>query len=85
MPTAVAQRKRVNFMLDVSVLEQLEALVPSGDRSSLVNTLLEEKMIDLSREKAFELIDTFKKTHRHKKMTDEELLKSIHEARKDLL
>lgn len=77
MSITASQKKRVNFMIDIKLLEELESLVPSGDRSSLVNTLLEEKLTDLSRKKAFELIDEFKKTHRHKKMTDEELLKDM--------
>lgn len=82
MDTATSQKKRVNFMIDIRILEDLEQLVPSGDRSNLVNTLLEERLIDLSRAKAFELIDEFKKKHRHKKMSDEELLKDIRYGRK---
>lgn len=81
MSTAVS-RKRVNFMIDLTLLEEMEGLVPAGDRSNFVNAALEEKLTEWSRAKAFELIEAFKQTHRHKKMTDEQLLKDIHHGRK---
>lgn len=50
--TKPAKRKRVNFMVEVHLLEDLQALVSSGERSNFVNEALEESLIRFSREKA---------------------------------
>ena len=71
-------------MIDISVLERMDVLVPLGDRSELVNGLLEEKMTDLSRKKASEILRAFREK-RGKKMGDKDILKFIHESRKGLL
>jgi metal-responsive CopG/Arc/MetJ family transcriptional regulator len=82
MNTLTLRRKRANFMFKATVLEELEELIPAGSRSEFVNDVVEEALIQFSRKKAFELIDEFKKTHRHKKMADEELLKDIRYGRR---
>lgn len=81
MNTATSQRKRANFMIDTPLLEQMEILIPAGERSDFVNEALEEKMIDLSRTKALarmeESIKKQKKVH-----TTEEILKILHADRR---
>lgn len=81
MDTATSQRKRANFMINVPLLEQMETLIPTGERSDFVNEALEEKMIDLSRTKALarmeESIKKQKKVH-----TTKEILKILHADRR---
>lgn len=81
MTTTTTPRKRVNFMISLTLLEELEQVMPAGDRSNFVNEALEEKLIDFSRKKAFEQMEKSlkkqKKVHQNK-----DILKMIHEGRR---
>ncbi len=81
MPSAIT-KKRVNFTIDIEVLGALNSLVKEGDRSEFVNDALQEKITDFGRKKAVELILKSKKT-RGKAFSTEEILKIIHEGRKE--
>lgn len=81
MNTSTSQRKRTNFMINLPLLEQMEILIPSGERSDFVNEALEEKMIDLSRAKALERMeDSIKK--QKKVHTTKEILRILHADRR---
>ncbi len=66
-----AKRKRINFMIDQNLMEEMASLIPSGERSDFVNEALENALIIWSRKKAFELIDEANKTHPLKTSTEE--------------
>ncbi len=81
MKTSLLPRKRTNLMINVALLEQMDLLLPAGERSDFVNEALEEKLIDLSRLKALarmnESIKKQKKVHSTK-----EILKILHADRR---
>ena len=81
MITDTTRRKRINLMISEDLLDQLEEVVSSGERSDFVNEAVEEKLLRWSRRKAFELIEEFQKEH-PVKMSDKQLLKMIHEDRR---
>lgn len=62
----LSKRRRVNVMLNVNLIESLNELVPSGERSDLINQAIEEKMIQLSRKKASEFMVKMRKKLKHK-------------------
>lgn len=65
MPKLLAnKRRKVNFMVDEVILERLEALVPSGERSDFVNNAVEEAIKSYGRNKAFEFLEKFKKSQK---------------------
>ncbi len=74
------KRQRSNFTIKISVLEELESLVPSGQRSEFVNNAIEEAMKDFARKKALESIKKLKKMG--PKLSSEELVKQIKDARR---
>lgn len=71
-------------MISMSVVEKLETLVPAGQRSDFINEALEENLAQYARRKAFEELDEFKKKH-PLKMSTGQILKIIHDGRKELL
>lgn len=74
LSTRKAQRKRVNFMLNVSLIEAFETYVPAGQRSDFLNEALEEQLTRLSREKASEATDWIQKKFKLK-VTTQKILK----------
>lgn len=68
-------------MMNSDVLEQLAGVIPPGERSDFINEAVEEKLLRWSRQKAFELIEEFKKEN-PVKMSDKQMLKMIHESRR---
>jgi hypothetical protein len=82
--TKTPARKRVNFMISTSLLTSLTELIPLGERSDFVNQTLEEALTQVSRQKASEALAEFRKTN-HLKTSTKEILKIIHDGRKNLL
>ncbi|MEK7523422.1 MAG: hypothetical protein AAB588_00135 [Patescibacteria group bacterium] len=74
-------RKKVNFMVNMDLLEAITFLVPSGSRSEFVNEAVEEALRDFARRKAIEAMDEFRRKNKWK-MTDEEIRKAINYGRK---
>lgn len=82
MATAAStKRKRVNFMIDQNLVEEMASLIPSGERSDFVNEALENALTIWSRKKAFELIDEAKKRDT-KSYTTDQILEIIHNDRR---
>lgn len=79
MSSAVT-KKRVNFTIDISILDELNTLVEDGMRSDFVNSALEEKLRDFSRKKAAELMEKSKKTLKLK-ISTAQILKEIRYGR----
>lgn len=73
--------KKVNFMIKMYVLEDLEKLIPAGKRSEFVNGALEEAVKDCSRRKAYEVMEKVR-TEDKLKMTTAEILSAIQRGRK---
>ena len=51
---ARTKRKKVNFMVDLIVLDGLKNVVPEGQRSDFVNHALSEALVQFGREQAVE-------------------------------
>ena len=68
-------------MIEQSLLEELENIVPAGERSDFMNEAVEEKLAHIGRKKAYEYIKEFKKAQK-KSWSNKEILKFIHEGRK---
>ena len=81
MNTAVANRKRLNFMVDTSVAQELTQTIPSGERSDFVSDAIEKALIQFSREKAYEETTYLRKKLNLKIDSDEKLYKIIREGR----
>lgn len=79
--TAVDRRKRMNFMINLSLIEKL-TVIPTGERSDFVNKAIEDRLERFQREKAFEEGTLLQKKLKLK-MTNEQLLKEIHYGRKE--
>ena len=81
MSTGIAQRKRINLMIDIDNIEKLEELIPSGSRSNFVNEAIEDKFRRWGRRKALDLMNLSikKETHIH---TTKEILKTLHADRR---
>ncbi len=77
----LSKRRRVNIMLDVNLIDSLNELVPAGDRSDVINQAIEEKMTQLSRQKASEFMEEMRKKLKHK-TTTRQILKDIRYGRK---
>lgn len=45
--------KKVNYMMNPRVIEDIEATIPKGERSHFVNEVVEEGLIRYKRKKAF--------------------------------
>lgn len=50
-------RKKTNFMIKITLLDDIRHLIPDGQRSDFVNDSLEEALETFRRRKAFEAID----------------------------
>jgi len=81
MQSAVLQRKRLNFMVDPSVAEELSQTIPSGERSDFVNNAIDQALIRFSREKAYEETKQLREKLNLKIGSDEKLYKIIREGR----
>lgn len=77
----LSKRRRVNIMLDVSLINSLNELIPVGDRSDIINQAIEEKMTQLSRQKASEFMKEMRTKLKHK-TSDEKIYKDIRYGRK---
>ncbi len=86
MPKLLARkRKKVNFMIDEAILERLEALVPSGERSDFVNNAMEEAIAEHGMKQAMKFFSTLAKKEK-KKWTGKNIVKFIkNERHKSLL
>ena len=72
MPKLLAQkRKKVNFMVDEEIIERLEQLIPSGERSDFMNEAMNEKLKQFGRDKAFKFFEEFRKKQKKAWSTDE--------------
>lgn len=80
MPT-LTKRRRVNVMLDVNLIDGLNELVPAGERSDLINEAIEEKMTQISRQKASEFMVEMRKKLKHK-TNNAKIYKDIRYGRK---
>lgn len=80
-----AKRKKINFMISEETFENLEKLIPGGQRSDFINAAIEEMLIKQGREKAIDFFEEFKKKQK-KSMDTRDIVKFIrHERRKNLL
>ncbi len=85
MPKLLAtKRKKVNFMVDEGILERVEAIIPSGERSDFVNHAMEQALIVYGRKKAFEFFQELPKKGK-KKWTSDNIVKFIKNERKKRL
>lgn len=75
-----AKRKKMNFMVNEDIIMRLESLIPSGGRSDFVNEAMEEALAAYGRKKAFEFIETFKKSQK-KSWTSEKIVSFIKNER----
>lgn len=73
-------KKRVNFTIDISLLNELNQLVAEGERSEFINSALEEKLTDYGRRKAAVMMEAAKKKLKLKVSTDQ-ILKEIRYGR----
>jgi len=71
-------------MISTSLLTGLTELIPLGERSDFVNQTLEEALTQFSRQKASEEAAEIRKKLKIK-TSDKEILKIIHDGRKELL
>lgn len=76
-----SDRKRMNFMVDVKLVKELEETVPSGERSNFINEALAEAMTQLSRRKAIEGLKKIRESNKVKLKT-KEILEYINYGRK---
>ncbi len=76
----IVDRKRVNFMIDHSLWEQLNDLVPAGKRSDFVNEMLDDALKQVARKIAFEKMGKFAKKE-GKKLSTEDFLKTRNDGR----
>jgi hypothetical protein len=58
MPTSA---RKINFMIRDEVARDLEALVPAGERSRMVNDALAKELLSIRRRKLTERLDTLRK------------------------
>lgn len=50
-------RKKLNFMIDVRLVVELQRTIPEGERSNFINELIENGLIHYKRQKAFADMD----------------------------
>ena len=81
MNTTLSRRKRLNFMVDPYVAEELIQTVDSGNRSDFVSKAIEKALIQFSREKAHEEMLQLREKLHLKIGSDEKLYKTIREGR----
>lgn len=76
-----AKRKKINFMIDTQLLEEMENLIPRGERSDFANEAFAEALVRFGRRKAMEKMDAFRKKAKLS-MTTEEIIEAINYGRK---
>jgi len=81
MNTAVAQRKRINFMAEPSLLSEMEELIPSGLRSDFINEAIERALIHFSKKTARQEAENLRKKINLKIGSNEKLYKIIRAGR----
>lgn len=69
-------------MIKASILKEMEQLVPKGEWSGFVNTAIEEAMTKFSKKTAGGKLAEFRKNN-SKKLSDEDIYKTIREGRRD--
>jgi hypothetical protein len=74
-------RKKVNFMVDVTILGSLEELVPAGSRSDFINESLSRAILRFKKGKAVEGIRKLA-TKSKLKLSSEEIRKLRNYGRK---
>lgn len=74
-------RRKVNYMMNEDILERMEKLVPSGERSDVVNQAVDEWLVRYGRRKAFEYFEQLKKKQK-KAWSNDEIVKFIHDDRR---
>jgi len=73
-PTKSA-RKKVNFMVNESLLVELNVYIPAGERSDFVNQAIEESIARYKMKKAFEGMDKLRKKY-HIRLSTKEIIKA---------
>lgn len=73
-------RQKVNFMISKELLAQFYQLVPSGERSDVMNEALEEFIISYGRRKAIEYMQRAAESGEYSKLSTKEFLKQRHEG-----
>ena len=81
MNTATIQRKRINFMADTSLLEEMEELVPGGSRSDFINEAIEQFLTRFSKKAAREEAAVLREKLNLKIGSNEALYKKIRAGR----
>ena len=66
--------KKMNFMIELRVIENMEDVIPKGERSSFVNEVLEEALIRKQRKNAFRAMDKLREKA-NIRITDKEIRK----------
>ena len=69
--SAKRSRKKVNFMVNEDIIAAIKFYIPEGERSDFVNETFEEALRDIARKKAFEAMDSLRKTAKIKMTTGE--------------
>lgn len=72
-------KQRITVLLDAQVKRDLEALVPLGKRSRMINDLLRKELILMKRRKPKKLMALREKT---RTISDHELLEILREDRR---
>lgn len=67
----VEERRRINFMVNIEILGQIEKIVPQRKRSDFVNEALREALNRCLRRKAAEGMDALAKQHDFHLSTEE--------------
>lgn len=68
-------------MVNISVVKELNEMIPSGERSDFVNEAIENALTQFSREKAYEETKRLREKLNLKIKSDEKLYKIIREGR----
>lgn len=72
---AKSARKKVNFMVNESLLVELNIYIPAGERSDFVNQAIEESIAQYKNRKAFEGMEKLRKKY-HIHLSTKEIIKA---------
>ncbi|MFA5792808.1 MAG: hypothetical protein WC897_02955 [Candidatus Gracilibacteria bacterium] len=78
---ARVEKKRVNFMANICLLNELEAFIPSGGRSDFINNAIEQALKRFSIKMAMEETSVLREKLHLKIGSDEKLYKKIRAGR----
>lgn len=81
MNSSVAQKKRLNFIVEAFVAEELKEVIPSGERSGFVSQAIQKALVQFSREKAYKETKELRKKLNLKIGNNEKLYKIIRSGR----